>query len=104
MLLPRFTSLRGPLSRLLPFIDLGRRSGDDPVDSCRQRYRDAVDALPPEQRTVFTLHRVHDLSITEIADRLEMNAAEVEQHLAAALLMIMRAINGPGDHLRSPQP
>ena len=70
---------------------------DDIADAVqlRRRYRKAVSTLPDVQRTVFSLHRVDDLSIAEIAARLHISTPEVEQHLAAALLAIATAVDAP---------
>lgn len=59
-----------------------------------RRYRAAVAALPEDQRAVFTMHRVHDLTIVDIAGRLGLPTTEVEAHLAAALLTITKALDG----------
>lgn len=51
-------------------------------------YRAAVDRLPVLTRTVFLLHRVDDLSYTEIADRLAISVDAVEGFIAQALVML----------------
>lgn len=60
----------------------------------RFRYRAAVHALPADQHAVFMMHRAQDLSISEIAARLGMTSAEVEDHLAKALHAIAIALDG----------
>lgn len=50
--------------------------------------RAAVDRLPVLTRTVLLLHRVDDLSYTEIADRLAISIDAVEGFIAQALLML----------------
>lgn len=67
------------------------RAANGPID-VRRSYRAAVAALPDLQRDIFIHHRVDDLSIAEIALRLDLPAAEVEQHFADALLAIARAV------------
>jgi DNA-directed RNA polymerase specialized sigma24 family protein len=51
-------------------------------------YRAAVDRLPVLTRVVFLLHRVDDLSYTEIANRLAISIEAVEGFIAQALLML----------------
>jgi DNA-directed RNA polymerase specialized sigma24 family protein len=57
-------------------------------------YRAAVDRLPVLTRTVFLLHRVDDLSYTEIADRLAISIDAVEGFIAEALLIIYLMLEG----------
>ncbi|MEG8223358.1 hypothetical protein OSJ57_22520 [Sphingomonas sp. HH69] len=57
-------------------------------------YRAAVDRLPVLTRTVFLLHRVDDLSYTEIADRLAISTDSVEGFIAEALLMLYLMLEG----------
>ena len=75
---------------------MGVRPGTDKrTIQLRQRYREALAALPNEQRVVFMLHRIEDLSIVDIAARLNMPTPLVEQHLAAALHAIANALDAP---------
>lgn len=60
----------------------------------RSRYRAAIGALPVDQHAVFMMHRVDDLPISEIATRLGMTSAEVEDNLANALHAIAIALDG----------
>jgi DNA-directed RNA polymerase specialized sigma24 family protein len=71
-----------------------RIAGPAGSDTLQGRYRVAVGALPAEQHAVFMMHRVDDLSVSEIAVRLGMTSAEVEAHLAAALHAIAVALDG----------
>ncbi|CAN5374755.1 hypothetical protein BH09PSE3_BH09PSE3_23750 [soil metagenome] len=57
-------------------------------------YRAAVDRLPVLTRVVFLLHRVDDLSYTEIADRLAISIDAVEGFIAEALLMLYLMLEG----------
>lgn len=57
-------------------------------------YQAAVDRLPVLTRTVFLLHRVDDLSYTEIADRLAISIDAVEGIVAEALLMLYLMLEG----------
>lgn len=52
----------------------------------------AIDAMPPQRRHVFILHRVHGRSIREIATETGLSAASIGQHLEAALLVLVRVI------------
>lgn len=54
---------------------------------------DTMDALP---RAVFDLHRYRDLDYPRIAVELNVSVAEVERHLAAAMLHILRCTDGSG--------
>lgn len=61
----------------------------------RRRYRAALAVLPEDQRMVFILHRVEELTVADIATRLTMPTYLVEEHLAAALLAISTALDAP---------
>jgi len=63
-------------------------------DSGLVTYRAAVDRLPVLTRVVFLLHRVDDLSYTEIADRLAISIDAVEGFIAEALLMLYLMLEG----------
>jgi RNA polymerase sigma-70 factor (ECF subfamily) len=63
-------------------------------DDKAARVRAALDALPDRTRTVFRLHGVIGLEISDIARGLNIPAAEVEQHLADALVAIAQAVDG----------
>ncbi|MGE3302404.1 MAG: RNA polymerase sigma factor [Hyphomonadaceae bacterium] len=45
----------------------------------------AIDALPPQQRRVFRMHRVEGMSHREISDALGVSRSAVEKHMIAAL-------------------
>jgi RNA polymerase sigma factor (sigma-70 family) len=60
-------------------------------DELRQVQR-AIETLPPQCRRVFVLRRVHERSIGEIAEEMELSISTVEKHLAKALLLVSRAI------------
>ena len=60
-------------------------------DELRQVQR-AIETLPPQCRRVFVLCRVHERSIGEIAEEMELSVSTVEKHLAKALLLVSRAI------------
>ena len=60
-------------------------------DELRQVQR-AIETLPPQCMRVFVLRRVHERSIGEIAEEMEIAVSTVEKHLAKALVLVARAI------------
>ncbi len=54
----------------------------------RERYRAAVDALPPRTRQVFLLHRTDGLGYKDIATQLGISVRTVEWHVGEALVRI----------------
>lgn len=54
------------------------------------QFREAMNELPEQCRTVFQLSRFEDLKYREIADRLDISVKTVENHMAKAL-KLMRA-------------
>jgi RNA polymerase sigma-70 factor (ECF subfamily) len=65
------------------------------LEQMRDRYREAVAALPERMREVFLLHRVQDLSYKEIAARLGISVRTVEWHIAQAIVRIGRELDVP---------
>jgi RNA polymerase sigma-70 factor (ECF subfamily) len=57
------------------------------------RFRQALDRLPPRTREVFQLHHEDDLLYREIADRLEISVRTVEWHMAEAMTRIRRMMD-----------
>jgi len=55
-------------------------------------------ALPTDTRRVFTLHKVYDLTLPEIATRLQLSERAVEQHLVTAALACAGASTAPAAH------
>jgi RNA polymerase sigma-70 factor (ECF subfamily) len=55
-------------------------------------YLAAVDAMPEDTRTIFLLHRADGLDIATVAVRTGLSSAEVEAHLAKALLALITAL------------
>jgi RNA polymerase sigma-70 factor (ECF subfamily) len=49
---------------------------------------DTVDRLPPQQRTVFLLRFVDEMSLEEVAQVLELNLGTVKSHLSRALATV----------------
>ncbi len=62
------------------------------VEQMRDRYREAVAALPERMRQVFILHRVEGQSYKEIAARLDISVRTVEWHIAEAIVRISRGL------------
>ncbi len=54
----------------------------------QQVFEEALLRLPPQQRTVFMLHRKHGLRLHEVADRLSLSRNTVRNHLARAMASI----------------
>lgn len=63
------------------------------LEQMRQRYKDAVAALPPRMREVFVLHRIEGLSYPQIATRLDISIRTVEWHIAEAIVRIGRELD-----------
>lgn len=64
------------------------RAGAEPVESdprTASRYRAVLDNLPVVTREVFLLHRRDAMVYPAIAERLAIDVAEVERHIADAL-------------------
>lgn len=101
--------------RLVPFLSLGRDSGEeeelpalDPPDpaadpaaalEARRRWHDtrrAIAALPPSQRAVLVLTRFEELSYKEVAAVLGITVGAVESRLFRALRGLERRLDrGP---------
>jgi RNA polymerase sigma-70 factor (ECF subfamily) len=67
-----------------------RATQEDEIElaQMRERYRAAVDALPPRMREVFVLHRVQGLGYKDIATQLDISIRTVEWHVGEALVRI----------------
>jgi len=63
------------------------------LSEMRDRYREAVAALPDRMREVFVLHRVDGHSYKEIAERLDISVRTVEWHIAEAIIRIGRGLD-----------
>lgn len=85
----RRTSLR----RRASSVELGDKAVDVATDPERslmgaqrlKRVLAAVEAMPPKRKEVFLLHRVEDLTYTQIAKRLGVSIKTVEKHLHLAM-------------------
>lgn len=67
-----------------------------PLDEVLRRIQYALDTMDALPRAVFDLHRYRDLDYPRIAVELNIGVAEVERHLAAAMLHILRCTEGGG--------
>ncbi len=67
-----------------------RATQEDAIElaQMRERYRTAVDALPPRTRQVFLLHRTDGLGYKDIATQLGISIRTVEWHVGEALVRI----------------
>ncbi|UUL82522.1 RNA polymerase sigma factor [Sphingomonas qomolangmaensis] len=67
-----------------------RATQEDAIElaQMRERYRIAVEALPPRTRQVFVLHRVDGIGYKEIATQLGISIRTVEWHVGEALVRI----------------
>lgn len=61
-----------------------------------RRIRYALDTMDELPRAVFDLHRYRDLDYGRIAEGLGISADEVEHHMAAAMLHLLRCTNESG--------
>ena len=66
------------------------------INQMRERYRAAVDPLPPKTREVYMLHRADELEYKQIAERLGISIRTVEWHVAQAIIRISKSINTDG--------
>jgi RNA polymerase sigma-70 factor (ECF subfamily) len=57
-----------------------------------KRLRAVVEALPTQQRRVFTLRKVYALPPAEIAERLGLSVSTVEKHLVKAVRACAEAL------------
>lgn len=62
------------------------------LNEMRERYRLAVDGLPPRTKEVYLLHRAEDLGYRQIAEQLNISIRTVEWHVAEAIVRIGKSI------------
>ena len=65
------------------------------LNQMRERYRVAIDGLPPRTKEVYLLHRVEELGYTQIAEQLSISIRTVEWHVAEAIVRIGKTIGNP---------
>lgn len=63
-----------------------------PTRTDLDRVRRAIAALPEPTRTVYRLHVFEDLDYRAIAERLGFSVAQIEQHVAEAIVLTGRAL------------
>lgn len=68
------------------------RSVEDVVDAEVRfsRVMDALEDLPPKCRNAFVLHKFHELSYAEVAERLGVTVSMVEKYLSRGLEQLRR--------------
>jgi RNA polymerase sigma-70 factor (ECF subfamily) len=94
--------VRSPVSREDPLPEghgETRAAGGNPLDAvldgeAQELLQEALEALPPEQRAVFVLRAVEEMSYAEIADALELSPGTVMSRLFRAREKLARAL-GP---------
>lgn len=71
-----------------------RRSG---FERC---YRQTLDALPADTRTIFLAHLLDGTPYDDLAARLGISITDIEQHIATALVTLDRELTRcfPGHH------
>lgn len=62
------------------------------INDMRERYRLAVETLPPRTKEVFLLHRAEELGYRQIAEQLDISIRTVEWHVAEAIVRIGKSI------------
>lgn len=62
------------------------------LNDMRDRYRLAVDGLPPRTKEVYLLHRAEELGYRQIAEQLDISIRTVEWHVAEAIVRIGKSI------------
>lgn len=62
------------------------------LNQMQERYRIAIDGLPPRTKEVYLLHRGEDLGYRQIAEQLSISIRTVEWHVAEAIVRIGRTI------------
>lgn len=60
-------------------------------DEVRQLQK-VVDEMPNQCRRVLLLRRIEDLSMRQIAERMQLSVSTVEKHLAKAVALLTRAV------------
>ena len=63
------------------------------ANETRRRINDAIDRLPPQRRTVFTMSRHQGMSNKEIAESLQISVKTVERHITMALAELRENIS-----------
>jgi RNA polymerase sigma-70 factor (ECF subfamily) len=69
-------------------------SGEGPGGTDTHRLRQAIDALPPDQRAAIALFYLEDMSVAEVAVALAVPAGTVKTRLMHARLKLRAALEG----------
>lgn len=69
---------------------------EPPLSELLRRMEAALAAMDDLPRAVFERHCFRDLDYVQIAAELDIGVDEVERHLAAAMLHILRCTDGVG--------
>lgn len=64
---------------------------------CIERMRVAIEALPEPTRIIYRAHLVDGLDYRAIARDFGLRIADVEQHIALAIVLLDRALREAGD-------
>lgn len=59
----------------------------------RRIYRQGIDLLSPQKKIIYTLHRDHQLSYEQIADKLGLSPHTVRNHMAEAIRSVRAHVN-----------
>jgi RNA polymerase sigma-70 factor (family 1) len=60
---------------------------------CQQLLKEAIELLPPQQRTIYNLAKVEGLSQEAIAERMQLSKLTVKKHMAMALKAIRKYLD-----------
>lgn len=60
------------------------------------KFRKALAEMPQQRRAIYLAHCVEGLTYTAIATNLDLDVADVQRELAAALLALSTAFDEPG--------
>jgi RNA polymerase sigma factor (sigma-70 family) len=78
-----------PLERVSDVFDLEQAMGDAQIAA---RLHEAIDALPPVQRTLLTLYHLEEASIGEIATITGLATGTIKSHLFRARLRLRQVL------------
>lgn len=68
--------------------DVCTELSDCPEEELLKRIHDAIDRLPEKYREAFVLHRFHDCTYKEIAERLNVSPKTVDYRIRQALILL----------------
>ncbi len=85
------TEAEKKLSQDEPFIDDTEHLVRE--HECKQFVQEAIDMLPPQQKRVYQLAKVENLSHEQIAEQMQLSRLTVKAHMAKALQFIRKYLN-----------